>query len=149
MVKDNKFGKNIYEKNKKKKMNLKNIFKKFVLIDLLLTILIIFSLFFQNEMVTIFNESINPQNYMSDMIIFISLIYLIIYLVSLYLLYKFKPVGKQIYLFVFILGAILSLLTGTNAYGPIQYVLDGLGWANTGAILVLLYFSPIKKEFDK
>ena len=130
-------------------MNLKNIFKKFVLIDLLLLILIIFSLFFENEMVTTFNESINPENNMSDMIAIIVLIYLIAFLVNIYLLYKFKPIGKQIYLFLFIFGIILSLLTGTNATGPIQYALDGLSWANSGAILVLLYFSPIKKEFDK
>tara|TARA_B100001105_G_C22173872_1_gene349694 strand:+ start:222 stop:614 length:393 start_codon:yes stop_codon:yes gene_type:complete len=130
-------------------MNLKNIFKKFVLIDLLLLTLVIFSLFFENEMVTNFNESINPQNDMNDMIGIIALILLIVYLVNLYLLYKFKPIGKQLYLFVIIFMLILSLLSGTNAASPIQYVLDGLGWANSGAILVLLYFSPIKKEFDK
>ena len=38
---------------------------------------------------------------------------------------------------------------GASAQGPITYVLDGLSWATSGAILVLLYFSPIKKEFDK
>jgi hypothetical protein len=32
---------------------------------------------------------------------------------------------------------------------PWLYVIDGLGWANSGAILILLYFSPIKKEFEK
>jgi hypothetical protein len=37
---------------------------------------------------------------------------------------------------------------GDSAQGPISYVVDGLGWANAGAILTLLYFSPIKKEFN-
>ena len=38
---------------------------------------------------------------------------------------------------------------GASAQSSISYIIDGLGWANSGAILALLYFSPIKKEFDK
>ena len=38
---------------------------------------------------------------------------------------------------------------GASAQSSISYIIDGLGWANSGAILSLLYFSPIKKEFDK
>ena len=48
-----------------------------------------------------------------------------------------------------IFGVILSLLMGASAQSSISYIIDGLGWANSGAILTLLYFSPIKKEFDK
>ena len=44
---------------------------------------------------------------------------------------------------------ILTLLVGTNAYGPIESVIGGLGWTISGAILVFLYFTPIKKEFNK
>ena len=130
-------------------MNLKIIFKRFVLIDLAIVILLIISIFFQSEIVTTFNETINPENNMSDMLAILAIIYLIAWLVSLYLLYKFKPIGKQIYLFVFIFGSILSLLMGINAFGPIEYLIEGLSWATSGVILALLYFSPIKKEFDK
>ena len=80
-------------------MNLKIIFKRFVLIDLAIVILLIISIFFQSEIVTTFNETINPENNMSDMLAILAIIYLIAWLVSLYLLYKFKPIGKQIYLF--------------------------------------------------
>ena len=127
-------------------MNLKHIFKKLILIDLLLVILSIFALFFQNETVTTFNENVEQT---SNMFGLIALIYIAAWLICLYFLYKFKQIGKQFYLFIFIFGIILSLLTGVSAQGPITYVLDGLGWANSGAILTLLYFSPIKKEFDK
>ena len=71
----------------------------------------------------------------------------IAFLFCLFCLYKFKKIGKQLYAFLFVLGVILSLLMGDSAQGPISYVVDGLGWANAGAILTLLYFSPIKKEF--
>ena len=127
-------------------MNLKNIFKKFVLLDLLLIILLISTLFFENEMIASFNEHVDQT---TDMFSLVALIWLVIWLVSLYFLYKFKKNGKQLYFFTFVLGIILSLLMGASAQSSISYVLDALSWANSGAILTLLYFSPIKKEFDK
>ena len=102
--------------------------------------------FLESQTVMTFNENVNQ---MPDMFAILALIYLVAWLICLYFLYKFKPIGKQFYFFIFIFGIILSLLSGTFATGPIQYVLDGLSWATSGAILVLLYFSPIKKEFDK
>tara|TARA_B110000003_G_scaffold99978_1_gene102168 strand:+ start:282 stop:659 length:378 start_codon:yes stop_codon:yes gene_type:complete len=125
-------------------MNLKNTFKKFVLLDLLLLILGISSLFFENDTILSFNESVDP---MSDMYGLVVLLYLVAFLVCLFFLYKFKKVGKQLYLFLFIFGVLLSLLMGDSAQGPISYVIDGLSWTNSGIILSLLYFSPIKKEF--
>ena len=127
-------------------MELKNIFKKFVLLDLLLFILVIITLFFEDETISSFNEYANQT---TDMFAFVSLVYLAVWLVSLYFLYKFKKNGKQLYFFTFIFGIILSLLMGASAQSAISYIIDGLGWANSGAILALLYFSPIKKEFNK
>jgi hypothetical protein len=125
-------------------MNLKNTLKKFILLDLLLLILGISTVFYENETIVSFNENTTPY---TDMFGLVVLLYLVAYLICLFFLYKFKKVGKQLYLILFILGVILSLLMGDSAQGPISYVLDGLGWANAGVILTLLYFSPIKKEF--
>ena len=92
----------------------------------------------------------NPSNNLNDMLLgVISLIFLILYLVNLYLLYKFKNLGKQMYLFIFIMSIVISLLSGTNASGPVMYTIDGLSWLISGVILGFLYFSPIKKEFEK
>jgi len=68
-------------------MNLKNTFKKFVLLDLFLLILGISSIFFENETIISFNESVNP---MSDMFGLIILFYFIAFLFCLFCLYKFK-----------------------------------------------------------
>ena len=130
-------------------MDLKIIFKRLILLDLSLLILIFISAFFESEIVIAFNEGISQSNNMNDMLVVIALVFLVLYLVNLYLLYKFKNIGKQMYLFLFILGSILMLLMGIGAYDPIFYLLDGLGWASSGAILVFLYFTPIKKEFEK
>ena len=130
-------------------MNLKTIFKRLVLLDLSMLILSVSSIFFESEVVINFNESVHPPNSMDGILGVIALIFLVSYLINLYLLYKFKNIGKQMYLFLFIFILIFSLLLGINAYDPIFYLLESLGWAISGAILVFLYFTPIKKEFDK
>ena len=130
-------------------MNLKIIFKRLILLDLSLLILMIIAVFYESEVVVAFNESVNPSSDISNMLDWIALIILVLFLVNLYLLYKFKSIGKQMYLFLFLIGSILSLLMGINAADPIFYLLDGFGWACSGAILVFLYFTPIKKEFEK
>ena len=130
-------------------MNLKIIFKRLILLDLSLLILMIIAVFYESEVVVAFNESVNPSSDICNMLDWIALIILVLFLVNLYLLYKFKSIGKQMYLFLFIIGSILSLLMGINAADPIFYLLDGFGWACSGAILVFLYFNPIKKEFEK
>ena len=127
-------------------MNLKNIFKKLVLVDFSLLVLIIVFSVFQSEAVLYFNQQIGQ---VSDMFVTLALITLVAYAISLYFLYKFKPIGKPFYFILFIIGIILNLISGSFAMDPFYHILDGLSWATSGAILVLLYFSPIKKEFDK
>ena len=128
-------------------MDLKRIFKRLILLDLLLIVLIIASVFFESAEVIDFNAYF--ENDYSNALLIIYGIGLLIYLINLLLLYKFKSIGKQIYLILFIVFTVLILLSPPNAMDPLLYVLDGLGMANSGAILVFLYFTPIKKEFDK
>ena len=128
-------------------MNLKTIFKRLILLDLLLIVLIIASFFLESAEVADFNRYF--ENDFSNAIFIIFGIALLIHLFNLFLLYKFKSIGKQIYLILFIVLMVLSLLSPPNAMDSWLYALDGLGMANSGAILVLLYFSPIKKEFEK
>ena len=128
-------------------MNLKTIFKRLILLDLSLIILIIVAVFFESKEVTDFNMYF--ENDYSNALLIIFGIGLLIYLINLFLLYKFKSIGKQIYFILFIVLLVLSLLSPPNAMDSWLYVLDGLGMANSGAILVLLYFSPIKNEFEK
>ena len=130
-------------------MNLKTIFKRLILLDVSIFILAIIAIFYESEVVVSFNESVNPPNEMDGILGVIALFFLVIYLVNLYLLYKFKNIGKQMYLYLFIFISVFSLLMGITAYDPIFYLIDGLGWAISGAILVFLYFTPIKKEFEK
>ena len=104
-------------------MNLKIIFKRLILLDLLLLILIFVSVFNESEIVVAFNQGINPPSDKDGILGNIALIFLALYFLNLYLLYKFKNIGKQMYLFLFIFGSIYSLLLGINAYDPIFYLM--------------------------
>ena len=128
-------------------MNLKTIFKRLILLDLSLIILTIVAVFFESKEVADFNMYF--ENDWSNALLISFGIGMLIYLINLFLLYKFKSIGKQIYLILFIVLLVLSLLSPPFAMDSWLYVVDGLGMANSGAILVLLYFSPIKKEFEK
>ena len=128
-------------------MNLKTIFKRLILLDLSLIILIIVTVFFESAEVADFNRYF--ENDFSNAIFIIFGIALLIHLFNLFLLYKFKSIGKQMYPFTYIIALLLALLGGPIALDPWTYVLDGIEMSVAGALLVLLYFSPIKKEFDK
>ena len=128
-------------------MDLKTIFKRVILLDLLIIVLSIASFFIESAEVADFNRYF--ENDYSSALLIIYGIGILIYLINLFLLYKFKSIGKQIYLILFIVFMVLILLSPPSAMDPLLYVLDGLGMANSGAILVFLYFTPIKKEFDK
>ena len=128
-------------------MNLKTIFKRLILLDLLLIVLIIASFFLESAEVADFNRYFE-NDFSNNLLIVFGIGYLI-YIINLFLLYQFKRIGKHIYLVLFIVFVILNLILPPHATDSLLYVLDGLGWANSGAILVFLYFTPIKKEFDK
>ena len=127
-------------------MNLKTIFKRLILLDLLLIILLIVTIFFESEEVIKFTKNLDEP---SNVFLTLAGIWLLAYFVNLFLLYKFKSIGKQMYPFIYIIGLVLALLGGPIASDPWTYVLDGIEMSVAGALLVLLYFSPIKKEFDK
>ena len=127
-------------------MNLKTIFKRLVLLDLSLIILIIVTIVFESEKVIKFTENLDEP---SNVFLTLAAIWLLAYFVNLFLLYKFKSIGKQMYPFIYIIALVLALLGGPIALDPWTYVLDGIEMSVAGALLVLLYFSPIKKEFDK
>tara|TARA_B100000959_G_scaffold55855_1_gene58245 strand:+ start:615 stop:1001 length:387 start_codon:yes stop_codon:yes gene_type:complete len=128
-------------------MNLKTVFKRLILLDLLLFILISVAVFYPSAEVEDFNKYFESE--FSNSFLIIAGVLQLIYLINLFLLYKFKSPGKKIYLIVLIVLWILSLFIPPSAVDSWLYVLEGLGFMNSGAILVLLYFSPIKKEFDK
>ena len=116
-----------------------------VLASLLISLFFVLSPFVMSESlkVSYFNNSVNP----GDSFFLLVIIWILASFVSLYLLYNFKKPGKQMFLYVFIASIFLSLFGGPVASDPIYYIIDGLGMAVSGALLVMLYYTPISKKF--
>jgi len=107
--------------------------------------LLFLSPFFISESlkVSYFNNSIE----LGDSYLLFVTLWLIASIINMYLLYTFKKLGKQMYLYIFIASIILALFGGPIASDPVFYIIDGLGMAVNGALLVMLYYTPISKKF--
>ena len=103
------------------------------------------------------DESANPVNedLSFNLIDGISLIFFIGYIISIILLYKFKSLGKKLFVLIFILGFITSLFEGQDSFiiefssfTPVISAFENLLYVVDGMILAALYFTSIKEKFD-
>ena len=130
-------------------MEIEKIFKNLILVDFALLILIVISSMYQSTDIIEFNQNLE-NGFFSEYKYFIRIISLILfflYLLTLNLLYRFISYGKKLYLFLVIAGLILNFLNGSVVYSSFGSVLDQVGGIVTGAILILLFYSPIKNNF--
>ena len=130
-------------------MEIEKIFKNLILIDFGVLILIGVSSMYQPQEITNIYDSLNDgllSNFESiSRIVSLGLFFL--YLITLNLLYRFISYGKQLYLFLIITGLLFNYLNGSVVYTSFGGLLDQIGGIISGAILILLYYSPIKNNF--
>ena len=130
-------------------MEIEKIFRNLILADFIVMILIVVSSMYQPSEISALNQNLNDgllsnfENF--SLIVSISLFFL--YLFTLNLLYRFISYGKPLYLFLVVVGIILNYFSGSVIYTSISGMLDQIGGLISGAILILLYFSPIKNNF--
>ena len=131
-------------------MEIEKIFKNLILLDfIILVLIVIVSMYQSQETIDLYNN-IN-DGFLSNFEYFsriISLLLFFLYLFTLNLLYRFVTFGKPLYLFLVISGLILNYLNGTVVYTSFSGMLDQIGGIVTGSILILLYYSPIKNNFN-
>ena len=130
-------------------MDIEKVFKNIVLLDFAVLVLLFISIIMEPKEITNISESLGTGIWDENTITLIFIGFLIVYLINLILLYKFVSFGKLLYLILSILGIILPLTTGPIISSSLTYTLEWIGGASSGAILVLLYFSPIKDKFVK
>ena len=130
-------------------MDIEKVFKNIVLLDLAIIVLLFISIVMEPEEIASISENLSTGIWDESTIIIIFMGFLIVYLINLILLYKFISFGKVLYLILSILGIILPLTAGPVISSSFTYTIEWIGGATTGAILVLLYFSPIKDKFIK
>ena len=130
-------------------MEIEKIFKNLILIDFgVLILIVISSMYQQQEILNLYNELdkgmlSNFENFSK----ITAIILFILYLLTLNLLYRFISYGKPLYLFLIIAGLLFNYLSGTAIYTSFGGLLDQVGGIISGAILILLYYSPIKNNF--
>ena len=130
-------------------MEIEKIFKNLILIDFGVLILIVISSMYQPQEITNINETLNDgflSNF-DDISRIFSLGLFFLYLITLNLLYRFISYGKPLYLFLIIIGISFNYLNGSVIYTSFGGLLDQIGGIISGAILILLYYSPIKNNF--
>ena len=125
-------------------MNVEKLFKNLILLSFILLIINFFyGIFFLSD------ESLEDQPiYIVE---YVFLIFIVVYLINLFLLYKFKPIGRQLYLIITILGFVLIFFLPPEYFSSttnIEFFFDSLGGMINGAILVLLYYSGISEKFN-
>ena len=130
-------------------MEIEKVFKNLILADFVVIILMVISSMYQPSEISNISENLNDgllQNFENfSRILSISLFFL--YLLTLNLLYRFISYGKSLYLFLVVAGLVLNYFSGTVIYTAFGGLLDQVGGLISGAILILLYFSPIKNNF--
>ena len=130
---------------------LEKIFKNLLIAQILLLILIGVKVMFE---FTLLNEELYLISYnlplpISDIYAgSLFVIILIAFFTALYFLFNFKKIGRNIFLFLIIFGALVSLFMGPSIADPIDYLLEYLSAVADGAIIVFMYFSPLKNKFE-
>ena len=136
-------------------MSLERALKNLILINIITFIFSAISHLNESEEIKTVNENFSLNfdgslsNGMAIVISVMSIIYIICTLFSWYLVYKIKPFGKKLYVVTFVFGLLFTLITSESAFGPITLLFYELHVASLGAILVFLFFTPIKNKFDK
>ena len=120
------------------------IFKNIILSQLALMVTVL--------AIAIANESGNSvdEDLSFSLIETISLIIGLGYLISLFMLYKFKPIGKKLFVSTFVLSIVIILFEPVDYsnYTPVISALESLLFVVDGIILATLYFTSIKEKFD-
>ena len=125
-----------------------NIFKKTILLQIFLFLSLI--------TLTIIEEGLLPsQEVPSDFSIIEGILFLFIFLLlpfMWYFLYKLKPIGKKLFVFYLILGAISFFVMSDYSYvvtslTPFLEFGDNALILLDGVILAFLFFTDVKENF--
>ena len=88
-------------------------------------------------------EALNP-----NMIILVIIIPLLINLSGLMLLYLFNPIGRLLYTISIFLTLVIVMFSGDSIEYSLLYPFEYVGSFLEIFIVYLVYFTPLKKEFD-
>ena len=96
-------------------------------------------------------SSVVDEAVFSDNLLIAYLVLVVVYLVSLVLLFLLKPLGRNLFSILFVTGILLSFVMpeSTTPTTNIQGLLGKFEHNSAGAILAMLYLTPLKDKFTK
>ena len=74
---------------------------------------------------------------------------LVAYIAALILIYKLKPVGRTLFLWISIISVFMYFFTGPMITDELTLILGDVSSLLDGVILGIIYFSPLKEKFTK
>ncbi len=132
-------------------MDLEKIFRNLIIANLVGILLVVIFSFAQSDAIMEIIEYVPggvPAGIYDTQFGFIATLILIVaFIVSLILLYRYVSFGKNLYVIVVAVGFALDLLGGTYILTSVSFGLVTIVNMIIGAILILLFFSPIKDKF--
>ena len=129
-------------------MDLEKVFKNLIIADFVSMIFIFISGMNMPKDLMEMSEYLPAGIYETELGAVVTLLILIAYAISLILLYRYFTYGKKIYVAITVIGIILDLAGGAYIMTSISLNLAIISSMISGAILTLLFFSPIKNKFS-
>lgn len=129
----------------------KVVFKRLLIISFVFNCLSTFySFFFTPEEINKINNSLLPNisEELGYILIVILILAVLINFCSYFFLYKFKKIGKLLFIVPIFISSLIQLFMPAASDGP-QLLLDYVIYLADGGIITLMYFTNISKEFDK
>jgi len=135
------------------KIDIEKFFKRIILLDVLIEVSLplfggMITQYVSPEEVTM--ETIFGNDMLDLFLVILILMILIFHFISLYLLYKFKSIGRKIYVLTSVLfyGLIFVIpLQDILITDRFEYILESTTSILTGVILTMIYLTDIRKKF--
>lgn len=120
------------------------IFKNIIL-SYFLFLFFLFLLGFQHDSDEPFSDGLQ------EFYVLFGVLVLLVFLYCLYSLYKLKPIGKKLFVPLVLIGTMVEYLIGYETFtrSDLERFLLNLEGVLVGIIFTCLYFTDLKKEFEK
>ena len=133
---------------------MENIFKQIIIVQIVILPVIVFlEIFFpvpdEIYYLPYFDGALSGLSESLNLFIAVILIaLLILYYVSLFLIYFFKPSGRTIFIWITLISILSHLMTPSVSTGLLDmiYTIDAV---LSGATIVFIYFTSLKDKFTK
>ena len=108
---------------------------------------IFFDYYFAPDEITRYVLQYEESNEISSLYLVIAALVFVVFIISLIMVWKLKLVGRNLFLGTIILSILLILPLKYSYIDSLDYVFESAHLIIEGALLALIYLSPISKKF--